>query len=445
MRVRHRVPSIFNISMVDVLCCALGCVLLLWLVNMRDARDRAEAASETGQLLSATQANLDETTRKADETRKRLATVEDQARAAEEWAKKLRADRDGTLKELEAARARLARLDEQLIIDAERLAKLDKEKRAALRRVADLEVLTREKDKVASAAGKRAEDLIQQMLELEKQLKQMAQLAELVPGLRKEIQERNAKLTDAEKRALALQRDLSTAGQRITLLQGTQATLTEQVARARAEAENRFAGIELTGRRVAFLVDMSGSMAYVDSETAAPNKWPGVIDALVKIMRSLPELTHFQLILFSDKNLYPLGGEGQWLPYDPATSPDLVRKAMITITPKGNTNMYSAFEAAFKLRAQGLDTIYLFSDGLPNLGEGLSAALAKSTNELERGAALGKHIRTKLRTDWNAAPAGKPRVRVHAVGFFYESPDLGAFLWALSRENDGSFVGMSKP
>ena len=32
-----------------------------------------------------------------------------------------------------------------------------------------------------------------------------------------------------------------------------------------------------------------------------------------------------------------------------------------------------------------------------------------------------------------------------AAEFFYESPDLGAFLWALARENEGSFVGMSKP
>ena len=40
---------------------------------------------------------------------------------------------------------------------------------------------------------------------------------------------------------------------------------------------------------------------------------------------------------------------------------------------------------------------------------------------------------------------GLPRVRINAVGFFYESPDVGAFLWALAREHDGSFVGMSKP
>jgi hypothetical protein len=37
------------------------------------------------------------------------------------------------------------------------------------------------------------------------------------------------------------------------------------------------------------------------------------------------------------------------------------------------------------------------------------------------------------------------KVRINSIGFFYESPDVGAFLWALSRENDGSFVGMSRP
>jgi hypothetical protein len=36
-------------------------------------------------------------------------------------------------------------------------------------------------------------------------------------------------------------------------------------------------------------------------------------------------------------------------------------------------------------------------------------------------------------------------VKINTIGFFYESPDLGSFLWALARENDGSFVGMSKP
>ena len=57
---------------------------------------------------------------------------------------------------------------------------------------------------------------------------------------------------------------------------------------------------------------------------------------------------------------------------------------------------------------------------------------------------LGKYVLKTLREDWNKK-ATTPKVKIHTVGFFYESPDLGAFLWALSRENDGSFVGMSKP
>jgi hypothetical protein len=36
-------------------------------------------------------------------------------------------------------------------------------------------------------------------------------------------------------------------------------------------------------------------------------------------------------------------------------------------------------------------------------------------------------------------------VRINAVGFFFDSPEVGAFLWALAREHDGGFVGMSRP
>jgi hypothetical protein len=107
--------------------------------------------------------------------------------------------------------------------------------------------------------------------------------------------------------------------------------------------------------------------------------------------------------------------------------------------------MYIALEAAFQFRGQGLDTIYLLSDGLPNIGEGLTAEQARTMTETQRTDTLSRTVRNALKTRWNAPMVGRPRVRVNAVGFFYESPDVGAFLWALARENDGSFVGMSRP
>src|SRR5439155_16944871 len=118
------------------------------------------------------------------------------------------------------------------------------------------------------------------------------------------------------------------------------------------------------------------------------------------------------------------------------------------VKPEGDTNLYAAFELAFSLRAKGLDTVYLFSDGLPTVGPGLTAAEENANpplRELDRSEKLARFIRQKLTADWNRKPAGGERVRIHAVGFFYESPDLGSFLWALARENDGSFVGMSTP
>ena len=55
--VRHRIPTIFNIYMVDVLCCALGCVVLLWQVSYQEAEQQTEAATARGDAL---QASLDQ-------------------------------------------------------------------------------------------------------------------------------------------------------------------------------------------------------------------------------------------------------------------------------------------------------------------------------------------------------------------------------------------------
>ena len=105
--------------------------------------------------------------------------------------------------------------------------------------------------------------------------------------------------------------------------------------------------------------------------------------------------------------------------------------------------MYLAFQEAFRYRALGMDTIYIFSDGLPNAGEGLPANT--KLTDLQRTEIVTKYLRQQIRTNWNRPMTNQAKVRINAVGFFFESPDVGAFLWALTREHDGSFVGMSRP
>jgi len=221
-------------------------------------------------------------------------------------------------------------------------------------------------------------------------------------------------------------------------------SLKAKVSQLRSEVDNRFAGIELAGEKVLFLIDASGSMEMLDEKTDAPNKWNEVKATVVKIMQSLPQLTKFQIIAFSDKTIFPLGAEGEWFDYS-QESIALVKAGLDKVKPVGGTNMSMAFEAAFRMRSKGLDTIYLFSDGLPNLGDGLPLGISKEIKDLEKSEYLSKYVRSTMKTRWNPTKVEFPKVKINTVGFFYESPDVGAFLWALARENNGNFVGMSKP
>src|SRR5262245_19888367 len=52
MRIRHRVPTVFSLYMVDVLCCALGYVMLIWLTNVE--KSNAQQKEADAQLAEAT-------------------------------------------------------------------------------------------------------------------------------------------------------------------------------------------------------------------------------------------------------------------------------------------------------------------------------------------------------------------------------------------------------
>ena len=250
-------------------------------------------------------------------------------------------------------------------------------------------------------------------------------------------------LTAARGTIRDLTQKASDANATVIDLQGQKAKLADKLDKLQAEADARFAGIALTGRRVCFVVDMSGSMKLLDEKTPAADKWPGVVDTVGRVMRSLVELDTYQVVLFSRDAAY-LFGSGDWQAYRGEESVRRVTDALRKVEPKGDTNLHAAFDLAFRLRPGGLDTVYLFSDGLPTSGPGLTPAEEKGLPDAARTEKLSRAVRSTLHDDWNRPRAGQ-RVRVNAVGFFYESPEVGAFLWALARENDGSFVGMSRP
>jgi hypothetical protein len=446
MRVRHRIPSIFNLSMVDLLCCALGCVILLWLVNLRNARHHEEEASKQQEELTA---RLRSASGEREEAYGQLVVLAGRLAELEE-------DRAALKRQLALQRQMTDDLEAKYLAATSRGSDLEEKVRAGLRLDAGRRAALAELENKLKAAGITQADLLEKLKAGNTRLLTMD--ADLARARRR--------LLDDEARVHSLEKDLGSRGDELGKIKGRLAVVEAEkdalesrvgdlrtgmrearaeAVRLRTAAENRFAGITLTGKRVVFLVDMSGSMDSVDEKTPAPTKWPEVRNTVARLMRSLPELEKFQVIVFAEKASFLLGSDDEWLEYEARTSPDRAVEALAKIKPDGGTNMSAAMELAFRFRATGLDTVYLLSDGLPNDGDGLPSNPGRVLTEADKTDILSKYIRNKLRTTWNTPRPGEKQVRINAIGFFYESPEVGAFLWALARENDGSFVGMSKP
>ena len=530
MRVRHKPPTLVSMWMLDVFCCALGCVTLLFLLNSRMATDATKASrnalvdlAAADQKLAAALTDLESTRIKlTDElaTHKQLhakvteleglqARLTDDKRNLDKQLKLAQAEKDETARKLalarddaNAARAQLDSTQADLTKLEKKAGATAKELDAARTQVADATDLLKKRQKDIETLAKKEATSTTQLDGLQKLLREKD--AERL-ALEKSVTATRKDLTDAEARLRAAQRDLDAqlaaaraaakaAAEELALakaaaktaadeaavakvgvakageelgtaraqikdlakkiddanvsiidLQGDKAKLADKFNKFQKESEARFAGIATTGKKVAFLVDMSGSMGKRDLNTLDDTKWPLVVETVGKVMRSIPTLESYQVIVFSSSASWVFGA-GEWQTFTGEKSVEGVKDALMKIKPKDDTNMYSAFEKAFALRTAGLDTIYLFSDGLPTSGVGLTTAQQSANlSESELGVILGKHVRDTLRGTWNRPLAGQPRVKVNSVGFYFESVEVGAFLWALSRENDGSFVGMSKP
>jgi hypothetical protein len=480
MRVHHKTPTLVSMWMLDVFCCALGCVTLLWLLNNKQAGATVEDLTAARDQLTAARVEVDATRlqlnsdiqqltgkllaaeKDREELSARLGIAEGESKAAKanfdrvsDDLAKAEARRTASAAELAKSRTAVTTADEALRKKQREAEALSTKLTAAATSADELRKLIRQKDEALAAADKKAVSLQKMLDDADARLaaaekdqaktaadaKAAAKAAAADLAAAKAAMKTTAdELAAAKGEAKKAEEKYDAAMTKLILLEKER----EKAALAEKEKESKFAGIAMTGRRVVFLVDMSGSMEKTDAKTVAPDKWPTVAETVAKVMRTIPTLEEYQVVMFSTEAWWLAGGSG-WQRYEGEKTARLVQEKIRGVQPKGDTNLYAAFELAFGLRAKGLDTIYLFSDGLPTVGPGLTAQEESTFRELERSEKLARYVRHKLGTEWNRTPTAGERVRIHAVGFFYESPDLGSFLWALARENDGSFVGMSRP
>ena len=334
MIIRHRVPSIFGIYMVDVLCCALGCVILLWQVNYQEAQTQGASAKARNDELTHSLAQLDLADRdreKLTSDQKKLLADLDDAHTKELADKasigKLTSEQKKLLADFDQSRAKLMQVT--LVLDDTKKS-LNASEKLALVRLKDYQALTGTHElalaalekfkvelkdldkkstrsaeelagrikanaellvKIAESEGKiqaLAKDLDANKLALSASGKQLdekagklAEVERLLKLLGSEKIELLAKLKTADLRVNILESETKDAQKRLDELTTLKNSLDKKIAgfdkdlvaaqailsKTKADAlskvkalENRFAGITLTGKKVVFLVDMSGSM-----------------------------------------------------------------------------------------------------------------------------------------------------------------------------------------
>ena len=178
MQVRHRVPSIFSLAMVDVLCCALGCVILLWLLTLRQAKAHEDTAEEqnrnTAELLQSARADRDATADLLEKARKYGN------RTGAELAS-TRADRDAAY---------------EMAMDFSERARAMENERDELR-------------KQVAAGRADAREAARKLDEVSRQLKDARATAALVPGLRADLKEARDKYASEAALAGALEKELA--------------------------------------------------------------------------------------------------------------------------------------------------------------------------------------------------------------------------------------------
>ena len=215
-------------------------------------------------------------------------------------------------------------------------------------------------------------------------------------------------------------------------LLAAQQTLTEEMKRLQAQAERRqvdrslVGGIPVDSEYVIFVIDTSGSMfTYA---------WPTVLQKMTQVLDIYPKVKGIQVM--NDMGQYMFSRyAGKWIPDTPGRRKVIIERlrtwnVFSNSSPvEGITRAIRTFSAPDKKIS-----IYVFGDEFTG----------KSIDEV---------VNTVDRLNRRDAQ-GRQRVRIHAVGFpvMFSVPGVSnttgvrfaTLMRLLCRQNDGTFVGLSR-
>src|SRR5204862_7726840 len=126
---------IFSLSMMDVFCCTLGCVILLWLINQREAMLRTRAASQVSEKLSASEQQRGQLSTLLDDLDRQLAAARADLKARTADLAAARGRADDLTQRLATARDEAADAEDRLAKKTESARQLAKLRDDAKKRV----------------------------------------------------------------------------------------------------------------------------------------------------------------------------------------------------------------------------------------------------------------------------------------------------------------------
>ncbi len=208
-----------------------------------------------------------------------------------------------------------------------------------------------------------------------------------------------------------------------------------------AYGSSSFYGVPVLPGRIAFAIDLSGSMK--EKLTAAAKAYAAKAphlrekrletrldlakEELQHTIATLPPRTAFQLVFFGTE--ISSWKNGRILDADDETRADALKRVR-GLNPMGSTNIHGALVKAFypdpdwtftENFSQGIDTIFLLTDGEPSSG-----AIVNAT-------ALLADIRDRNRVR---------RIKIHTIGVGLPN---SLFLRALAQQSGGTYVDLAKP
>ena len=208
---------------------------------------------------------------------------------------------------------------------------------------------------------------------------------------------------------------LKMSNRALEVVRDTQKKTTIQVTTAPEERDEEVGGIPVDSKYVIFVVDTSGSMAEI---------WPNVTVTMERILDIHPKVLGFQ-IMNDNGNLLFQTTRNKWLKDTPG-SRNRIKQALQRWNSFSNSSPAEGLEMAMRKYANRYPDISIYIVGDDYTGDSYETVIGT------------------LETLNRDPKSGRPKVRVHSLGFFspHGSDRFATLMRYIAERNRGAFIGL---